>query len=363
MPSSTSSSDRRLTHLRWGVLLGGALAILAAFVGVMELRLAIRGFNPSVIDSPRLWARERQRADALGSRALILVGSSRVLLDTDLDTLRRETGLEPVQLGIDGSSFVPVLQGLADDPAIKGTVLVDLAQNVLANPVLLDRAYEYQWSYQHDSHDMPDFAQSEAWLTDLLHGHLRSYADGTRPWTALRLRILQKGPTPQYLRMLPDREILADYSQVPQPAFYYYRVMRNMGRTVPLEGRTYGDIERDLAAIIAALPMANQELFLQTLPGLADMTRAIQARGGRVIYVTYPTSGYVRMTDDKFFPRAQFWDRFTAAVDAPHLNFEDVPALRSLYCPDGSHLDMHMRARFTHALVAALHLEAQSPPH
>ena len=342
-------------------MLGGALLILAAFVGAMELRLAARGFNPSVIDSPRLWARERQRADALGSRALILVGSSRVLLDTDLDTLRHETGLEPVQLAIDGSSFVPVLQGLADDPAIKGTVLVDLAQNVLANPVQQDRAYEYQRAYLRDGHGLPDFAQSEAWLTDFLHGHLRSYADGTRPWTALRLRILQRGPTPQYLRMLPDREILADYRQVPQPAFYYYRVMRNMGQTVPLEGRTYRDIERDIAARIAALPTANQGLFQQSLPGLADMTRAIQEHGGRVIYVTYPTSGYVRLTDDKFFPRALFWDRFTAAVDAQHLNFEDVPQLRALYCPDGSHLDMHMRVRFTHALVEALHLEAQSP--
>ncbi len=160
MPSSTSSSDRRLPRLRWSVVLGGAVAICTAFVGAMELRLAARGFNPSVIDSPRLWARERQRADALGSRALILVGSSRVLLDTDLDTLRRETGLEPVQLAIDGSSFVPVLQGLAEDPAIKGTVLVDLARNVLASPTQQDRAYEYQRAYQQDGHGLPDFRRS-----------------------------------------------------------------------------------------------------------------------------------------------------------------------------------------------------------
>src|SRR5262249_40195854 len=161
-----------------------------------------------------------ERAAALGGRALILVGSSRVLLDTDLDTLRRETGLEPVQLAVDGSSFVPVLQGLAEDPDIKGTVLVDFAQNVLTVPAKRDACYDYQRTYEREHGRLPDFTRSEAWLADLVRGHLRSYADGTRPLTALRLRILQKGPTPQYLRMLPDREVLADYAEVPQPAFY-----------------------------------------------------------------------------------------------------------------------------------------------
>jgi hypothetical protein len=338
-------------------VLGGGLAIAAAFIGIMEMRLAIRGFQPSVIDSPRSWIRQRERADALGERALILVGSSRVLLDLDLETLRRETGLEPVQLAVDGSSFVPVLKGLAEDPQVRGTILVDLAQNVLTIPARPDAAYDYQAQYARDHGALPDFDSSEAYLTDLLHGRLRSYADGTRPLTALRLRILQKDPTAQYLRMLPDREVLADYSHVPQPAFYYNRVIRNLGQQVPIEGRSYKDIEQDFAARIAALPPFDEHLFLDSLPALADMTRTIQAHGGKVIYATFPTSGYVRLIDDKRFPRPLFWDRFTAAVAAPHLNFEDVPALRGFYCPDGSHLDYHARPAFTRALAQALQAE------
>jgi hypothetical protein len=359
---SPSSAHRRLPQLRWPAVLGGGLAIFIAFVGVMELRLAARGFQPSVIDSSRLWIRERERADALGDRALILVGSSRVLLDPDLATLRRETGLEPVQLAVDGSSFVPVLKGLAADPRIKGTVLVDLAENELALPAKWDAAYAYEATYERQQAEgsLPDFASTEAFLSDHLHGWLRSYADGTRPLTALTLRILQKGPTPQYLRMLPDREILADYSQVPQPWFYYQRVIRNLGQAIPLQGRSYRDIEQDMQARISVLPSIDDGLFLQSLPAMAEMTRSLQDHGARVIYTTFPTSGYVRQMDDRRFPRTLFWDRFTAAVAAPNLNFEDVPDLRSLYCPDGSHLDMHMRARFTTILVKALHLDAGS---
>jgi hypothetical protein len=362
VPSSTSSSNRRLPRLRWRTLLGGGFAIFLAFVGAMELRLAARGFQPSVIDSTRLWIHERERVDALGDHALIVVGGSRALLDLDLASLRRMTGLEPVQLAVDGSSFVPVLRGLAADPRVKGTVLVDLAQNILTVPVQPDKAYEFEAAYEREqtAGGLPDFNRSETYLTDQLHGWLRSYADGTRPLTALRLRILDKAPTPQYLRMLPDREILADYNQVPQPAFYYQRVIRNLGQPVQLGGRSYRDIEQDFAARIALLPPFDDHLFLQSLPAMADMTRALRERGARVMYVVFPTSGYVRQIDDKRFPRPLFWDHFTAAVQVPALNLEDVPALRGFYCPDGSHLDMRMRERFTTALVQALHLESGS---
>jgi hypothetical protein len=341
-------------------VLGGGLAIAAAFVGIMELRLAARGFKPDIVDSSRAWSRERARADALGSRALIMVGSSRVLLDPDFDVLRRDTGLEPVQLGVDGSSFVPVLAGLAADPKVTGTIVVDLAENVLASPMRWDGAYDYERDYerQQQRFTLPDFDRSEAYLSDWLRGRLRSYADGAHPLTTLQWRVLHKDPTPQYLRMLPDREILADYSQVPQPQFYYQRVIRNLGEDVPTAGRSYYDIEHDFAARIAVLPALDDKLFEQSLPALAAMTRAIQARGGRVIFTTFPTSGYIRQMDDRRFPRQLFWDRFVAAVPAPAVNFEDVPALRAFYCPDGSHLDYHARPAFTHLLVRALHLEA-----
>lgn len=357
VPSSISSSNRRLPRLAWRKLLGGGLAILVLFVAVMELRLAARGFMPSVIDSPALWLRQRERADALGAHALIIVGSSRALLDLDLDTLRRETGLEPVQLAVDGSSFVPVLAGLADDPAIRGTVLVDFAQHILTVPAVRDAAYAYQDEYARKQGSLlPDFRASEDRLSDLLHGGLRSYADGTRPITALRLRILDPAPTSQYLRMLPDREVLADYSRVPMPEFYFARVMRNLGESVPTDGKSYTEIEAELKARIAAMPAVDNAFFLRSLPAIGSMTRSIQSHGGRLLYVNLPTSGDVRALDEHRFPRALFWDRFSATAGAPTLHFEDVPALASFFCPDGSHLDYRDRARFTEALVGALHL-------
>ncbi|MGE5625883.1 MAG: hypothetical protein ACM3ZT_10090 [Bacillota bacterium] len=361
--SSTSSSNQRLPKSRWISVLGAGFVLLILFASLLEMRLAIRGFKPSISDSANLWIQERERVDGLGTRALVLVGSSRPLLDMDLDTLRRETGLEPVQLAIDGSSFVPVLKGLADDPDVKGTVLVDFAENVLTVPAQSDAANAYEAEFEKTRlRHVPDFEDSEAHLSKLLYEHMRSYADGTRPLTALVRRVLNRTPTPQYLRMLPDREVQADYSQVTQPVFYYARVVRNLGQTVPLEGRSYRDIETDFGRRIAALQPFDNSLFLRSLPAIEDMTRTIQRHGGRVIFVTFPTSGYIRLIDDKRFPRDRFWDRFGDIVNAPHLNFEDVPDLRRFYCPDGSHLDFHDRTAFTLALIKALDLKDAGTP-
>ena len=52
----------------------------------------------------------------------------------DLDVLRERTKLEPVQLAIDGSSFIPVLAGLAKDAQIRGTVIVAFQDGALSSP-------------------------------------------------------------------------------------------------------------------------------------------------------------------------------------------------------------------------------------
>jgi hypothetical protein len=81
----------------------------------------------------------------------------------------------------------------------------------------------------------------------------------------------------------------------------------------------------------------------------------------RLVYAL-PSSGLVREMDRRRFPRAQFWDRFVSLIGAPTLHFEDVPAMRQLVCPDGSHLDFRQRAYFTAALVDALALGRRRTP-
>lgn len=358
MPTFTSSSNRRLPKLAWGTVLGTALVATVLLAATMELRLALRGYQPTVVDGPDLWRHERQRAAALGSRALILVGASRVQLDLDLGVLRRATGLEPVQLGIDGSDFQPVLADLAADPRIRGTVVVDVAEHVMAGSF---PGVAADWVARAAAHDhgarLPGFQDAEDALMRFVRSHLRSYAGGTRPITSLLDRLLPVQPTPQYVITSADRSQWADYSRLPMPWFYYRRVMRNLGQEIPLRhGMAAQDLEDELRRRVAALTPGIRGLqrYEASSRMLAAQAAAIRARGGQVYFVMLPSSGLVREMERRRFPRAQFWDRFVALVGAPTLHFEDVPAMRDIVCPDGSHLDYRQRAAFTAALVEAL---------
>ena len=367
VPSSISSSSRRIPQGHWLAVLAIALIALVLVICAMEFRLAARGFEPTIIDSQALWIKQRERASALGANALVLLGNSRMQLDLDTATLRSQTRLSPVQLAIDNSSFVPILAGLARDPSIRGTVLVAYSDKYLANPVEYDAADQYQIAFDSAPHfrRILDFAASEAWLTNRLHGSLRSYADGARPVSSLLLRILDARATPQYLAILPDRSRRADYRRVDTTDLrgsYYTSVIRILDSKLPVDPTlSASDAELELRRRIATLMPEKGDRFDRALRRIDAMVKAIQSRGGRVIFVVLPTSGLVTAADNARYPRTRFWNRFVASTTAGTLHFEDLPSLRGYTCPDGSHLDARDTKRFTSALVKAIGLDGS--PH
>ncbi len=372
MPSSISNSDPAslscdVPQGAWGRPLILSLLLFALFVSVMEARLYLRGFVPTMEDTAVLWAMHRQRASDLGAQALILIGGSRIQLAADLNVLRQTTGLEPVQLAIDGSNFLPVLEDLASDPSVQGTVLVDYADHHLLGVHSGDPAYEYIREYRHQLAERGyfrlTFAATEQWLGDHLHARLRSYADGAKSLTSFWSRLIRRKPVPQYLVMDRDRARRADYSQVQMPEFYYRRVMRNLNAQVPVTARmSHEDMQRELQQRVAEVaPMdGSMEQYLSGVRRVADLAARIGEHGGAVKFMVMPSSGLVRMIEEKRFPRDRFWDRFSAQVSTPTLHFADVPALRDFTCPDGSHLDVRDRARFSTALARALGLAKNS---
>ena len=363
VPSSTSSSSTAAARLTlapgalWPALVV-AVVLCVALAAALEWRLASRGIVPTAIDSEALWLQERARASRLGDRALVLVGASRVQLDVDLDVLRERSGLEPVQLAIDGSGVLPILEGLARDRTITGTVLVDVVDSTLAVP-RTDAADRHQALYERqEPHALLTYHWSEEALMRELRRHLRSYADGARPVTSLLQRAIRRPETGQYLITLPDRSRLADYGKVPMPQFYLERVAADLGLPAPSPGRDPAIVERELAARVAALAPMDDAAYLRSIERVRVAIATIEARGGQVRLVAFPTSGLVASMHEARLPRARFWDKLAAMAGPRALHSADRPALAAFTCPDGSHLDMRDRRRFTAALVDELKLDA-----
>ena len=371
MPSSTFSSER-LPSSPLLASLQSAFLLFLLVVLALELGLAMRGIRPNQEDSESLWLHERARADALGSRALVMIGGSRILLDTDLTEMKRlAPDLEPVQLAIDGVSFLPILRGLAQDPHFHGRLIIDF------NDYLIDGsrhhtpdsiAVNWEHDFEEDrTHPWPHFLGMEDRLQDLVRSHLRAYADGSRPWSALTRRLLARYPVAQYLWVLPNRSIDADYQRLQQPQAYLTRVGStlhveiNYSRNLP-----WPILMRALAGYIARLPIHANTAYLHNVTRLNDEIRAIQQRGGWVAIIVSPTSGLIRDYLEEQNPRPSFWDQLVSRVQAPTLRVDDIALRAGFLCPDGSHLDRRDKSAYTDLLMQQLDnagLEAPTPRH
>src|SRR6202008_2036966 len=63
-------------------------------------------------------------------RTTVFIGSSRIKYDLDIDTWKKETGRNAIQLAMEGNSPVPILEDLAADPKFAGKVVCDAMEFV-----------------------------------------------------------------------------------------------------------------------------------------------------------------------------------------------------------------------------------------
>jgi len=360
MHSSTSSFETPIPRLRWIRIWGIALCIFIAIFAAMEIDLRWLGYRPTIIDTPDRWIAERVRAKELGKRGLIWIGASRGQLGIDIDTLRTKTGLEPVQLAIDGCSFIPVLKGLADDPTITGTVIVDYQPDSIDAFDSKDFGASDVWETRYEkaqlqAHSVLALKQVEKLLAAYPREHLASYADDSDPLQSLQFRILTGEKPNQYLVTYPNRSRAANYKIAPMPATYLRRAARNMGMEGKIDPNS-STAERQLREKLASLRPRDTAAFLSGTNYVAQLVAKIEARGGKVLFVEMPTSGLVREAEDKFYPRTQFLEAFEHITGKAVLVSNEAPKLKDFICPDGSHLDMSDRTPFTSAMVDALGL-------
>ena len=353
MPSSTSSSNDRipLTGAIYSLIIGLALSLV--MIGILELRMRQVGISPDVHDTKELWAYERARASALGDRALILVGDSRIQLDVDLAALAAETGLQPVQLAIDGSHYMPVLEDLANDPEVTGTILVGAETWKLLQRKERDRADEWV-SFYHNSFRGLWAPAVEAKLKGWVQSWSALYASGI-PWQRLWPLLLNNNGSIQqsYLSMRPSRQRDADYQLVKQPDFYIGRVLRNLGSNVDFSRiHTMNDFAGEVRKKLQESPASVGTDPAQFKYANALINRILDHQG-KIVLVRMPTSGLIWEIDESKAPRTIDWDRLAASTRARTIHFKDYATMQ-FQLPDGSHMDIRDKTAFTVALAKLL---------
>lgn len=307
---------------------------LAALLGGAEAGLRAVGWPPSVEDGDALRGAALHRAVTAGPGVVALTGSSRMQLGFDAATFHaRYPGRPLVNLSVDGGCGVGFLDRLAADDRFRGTAVVDLSELHMDEDFVgpaRDTARRAAAAKPLDRRAAGAVAALQTRC--VLAGDLRVR------WKTLTAVLSGRRPAKPLFVRDADRYVAADYRG---------------------EGVATGQLE-DVRAIArrraerrGPAEPDDPAAWLRRFRRLRPCVDAIEARGGRVAFVRFPTTGEQWAEDEARHPRTLCWDRLAEALGAPTVHFRDLPTA-DLVCPDGSHLDRRDRPAFTAALLDAL---------
>lgn len=351
MHSSTSNFERPLPALPWNRLALAAYGLAALLCIGWEMRVRQLGYTANLNDTSDLWA---ERREAVRPDSFVVIGDSRPLFDLDLDVMEEGLGRRPIQLAIAGSGAYPILANLAEDENFRGDVLLSLVPAMYLAP------------------GGPLVQASEDALKRL---NSRSPSDRFSHHVAVfleeRIAFLQQEDL-TLVKLLEALEIPNRPGALVPPRFppNFQEIDRER------RNRMTAECAREGSALQAAVKASWQRLFVPppsptwVPPEVfqAEMARGtearygqtkaaidrIRARGGRVVFVRFPHTGWLKGVEDHATPRAETWDRMLRETGAPGVHFEDHPELASFDCPEWSHLSAPDSVEFTRRLVPHL---------
>jgi hypothetical protein len=347
VPSYTSSSNERIPVTRWGKVWIFAVLLFVVMLFAWEGFWRWQGFRR--IPAPRdanQWALMRKDASRQGKKAIVLIGSSRVLTDIDVEAFAETTGVKPIQLGLSASSPLPILQNLAQDESFDGTVICDFhevyiyasnpsnPEQVKASPDEFLKAYEER-------------SFLENWLPTKLELESRKLLKETFVFQMKELSL--SNVIRQAVRgRLPEK-----------PEDPNTRVKN--GRAIGSEVFEDSEIERlkkyfaDVTIDFIRKGAMSPEKFPKLVEEVEQAVGKIQGRGGKVVLVCLPMSGRLLEINEQYFPKKQYWDVLAANTSAQTIHFTEHQSLAGYICDDDSHLDKNKAVTFTKSLVEILY--------
>ena len=363
MHSSTSNSDfdfaRVVPDVPWKAVVAAVALLTLAATAAWEIRARTAGYAPSLNDTPDLWAEQRAK---VRPDSMVLVGTSRMLFNADLDVLEQAFGRRPVQLALAGSSPFPVLADLAADRNFHGTVILDIVPAMFLAPA-----------------GSPPMAVSQKALRRRDEWNLaQKWSHRLGQLLEERVAFLKQEDLTlgQMLKRLPIPNRAHAHIGPDLPP-YFYTVDRDR------RGRMF-----EQAAVIGSplqQQVANTWLPLFTLPPPPSfipveqfqqmMGRAIEqrfqdtakhiatlrARGVKVVFVRMPVQGPLVQKEEAIVPLALGWGRLVQENGVPAINFADHPELSSFTLPEWSHLSAPDSVEFTKRLVPHLQRALNGP--
>ena len=325
----------------WGRMIAVAFALFVALMAGWEWHWRAFGSELGYYNnSDGLWARERRRIDEGEGKALVLIGSSRLLFDVRLPTWERLSGERPIQLSLEGTSATPMLEDLAADPDFTGRLMVGIT------PGLFFSGRAFRGAAVKYAHEESPSQRVGQWLSmrvePLLAFYHPDYALNnvierldwpTRPGRPARMKVRRLSVSDADRNTQIWRKVVDDpeYNAICRKVW-----MQNL--TPPPD---------------APPPAKRDQVRDEQIARAVAAVAKLRARGVDVVFVREPSDGPYIENEEREFPRATSWDVLLAKTGAPGIHFQDYPDMQGLTLPEWSHLDVPSSERYTEALFAA----------
>jgi hypothetical protein len=329
--------------LKAGIL---AIVLVSATVIAWEMYLRQQGRGVSYDDGGSLWADKRKQVYEPADKATVFIGSSRIKYDLDIPTWQKITGDKAIQLANVGSSALPILYDLADDPHFKGKLVFDVTEFLMfSNAPYVNYTPQQVLDYHKKETPAQKFSaavnhvlESNFYLLDKeeysLNALLGDLKFNDRPGVYAAPNF-----PPGFTPVTADRQNYMTESLVKDP---------NQIKQVT-------DVWQMLGRIAASMPPVTEGAVDSVIASVKASCDKIKARGGKVIFVRTPSSGPLRAMEKMAFPREKFWDKILKVTGCEGIHFEDFDAIAHFECPEFSHLSVPQAVSFTKSLINILH--------
>jgi hypothetical protein len=320
------------------------VVLLLLFFTSWELYLRNKGIRISYDDGPPLWSDKRARVYQPSDQATVFIGSSRIKYDLDIPTWKKLTGEDAVQLAMEGSSPLPVLDDLAADKEFKGKLVIDVTEGLffttnppnLEDPLERIKYYKKRTPSERASFVVNHALESQFVFLDKNELSLNAFANKLQIPSRAGVFIFPTFPM-EFNRSTFERqskmtdEFVAD-TNLHRKVTDIWNFFRSLNHEPPASG-------------------AKLDSFFNVVKKDCDL---IRTRGGQVIFVRTPSSGPYWMGEQHGFPRNNYWDKLIAYVKADGIYFTDYPAIAHFTCPEWSHLKPSDGVIYTTVLAKAM---------
>lgn len=353
MRSSTSNSEsppqwpetywkRPIPTAHWRAVGIMTLLIVGVFFALWEWRWRSEGYEPGFENTADLWSYQRAKVGTHGHDETVIIGSSRILFGFDMDMWIQEfPGPRPINLAVVGTCPLPVLSDIANDESFTGTVLCGVTEGIFFIPAPAPPAAMVQVFVDHYKNWSPSAKAS------LIASIPVESAFAFMNREDLKLDALIRRWIP--IKNRPNAKVLPPYPP------YFARI--------EFDGRNkmWSRMETD-----PALQEKVQQIWLPLFqmappfggPGLDELFKSITAdvqkirdRGGKVVFIRYPSDGELLNIERSMWPREPFWDRLLVETGAPGIHYEDHDGLNGYRLPEWSHLTRADAVTFTRHLA------------